>query len=78
MSDKGSFPLVSIFDANIIIPPVNIEFGEDFHSLEFVDEIGDEEKGVCVADSMFVDIVVVLTGVKTAILLFDEEEGGCL
>ena len=26
--DEGHFPLVSIFDTNIVIPPMNVEFGE--------------------------------------------------
>ena len=30
---------------------------------------------VCITDCMFVDIVVILTGAKTAILLFGKEEG---
>ena len=78
MSDKGGFSLVFIFNTDIIIPLVNIKFGEDFHSLEFVDEIGDEEKRVCVVNSVFVDIVIVLTGTKTTIFLFDKKEEGCL
>ena len=78
MSDKGGFPLVSIFNMDIIIPPANIEFGEDFCFLEFVNEIRDEEKGVCITDSVFIDIAVVLARAKTTILLFDKEEGGCL
>ena len=45
MSDKGSFPMVSILNVNVIISPANIEFGKDFHSLKFVNEVRDEGKG---------------------------------
>jgi len=30
MGDKGGFPLVSIFDANVIVAPSNIKLCEDF------------------------------------------------
>ena len=30
VGDKGSFPLVSILDMDIVVSPSYIEFGEDF------------------------------------------------
>ena len=74
MDDKGSFPLVSILNMDIIIPPANVKLSEDFCSLEFVNKIRDEGKGICITDSVFIDIVVVLTGTKTTVLLFGEGE----
>jgi len=41
MGDEGSFPLVSVFDADVVVAPLNIEFGEDFGISEFIDEVGD-------------------------------------
>jgi len=41
MGDEGSFPLVSIFDADIVVAPPNIELCEDFGIPEFIDEVGD-------------------------------------
>ena len=78
MSDKDGFPLVSILNADIIIFPTNIKFGEDFRSLEFVNKVRDEGKGIYITDCVFIDVAVVLTGAKTAVLLFDEEERRCL
>ena len=78
MSDKSSFLKMSIFDVDIVISPMNVKFSEDFCFLEFVNEIRDEGEGICIADCVFINIAVILTGVKTAILLFNEEEGGCL
>ena len=78
MGDKGSFPLMSIFDSDIIVFPLDVELGEDFHPLEFIDEVRNEGKRVCVTDSVFVDIAVVLTGLEATILLFDKKERGCL
>ena len=78
VGDEGGFPLVSILDMDIVISLVNVKFGEDFHSLEFINKVRDEGEGVCITDRMFVDIAVILTEAKTAILLFDNEEGECL
>jgi hypothetical protein len=35
-------------------------------------------EGVCVADSVGVEVSVVLAWAEVSILLWDEEEGGCL
>ena len=78
MGDEGSFPLMSVFDSDIIVSPSNVELDEDFRPLEFIDEVGNEEKRVCVTDSVFVDIAIVLTRSEATVLLFDEEERGCL
>jgi hypothetical protein len=39
MSDEGAFPLICIFDADIVIAPSNVEFGEDLSSFEFIDKV---------------------------------------
>jgi len=41
MSDKSGFPLVSVFDADIVVAPSDVEFGEDLCIPEFIDKIGD-------------------------------------
>ena len=78
MDDESGFPLMSILDSDIVVSPSDIKFGEDFHSLEFIDEVGDEWKEVCVMDCVFINIVVVLTGAEATILLFNKEERRCL
>ena len=75
VSDEGSLPLVSVFDSYIVVPPSDIELRKDLGIPQFVYEIGDEGKRVGVADSVFVDVAVVLAGAESSILLFDEEEG---
>ena len=75
MGDKGCLPLMAILDSHIVVSPTNVEFCEDSGISQFVDEIGDEGKGVGVTDSMFVDVAVILARAKSSILLFDEEEG---
>ena len=78
IGDKGSFPLMSIFDSDIIVSPLDVELGEDFRPLEFIDEVRNEGKRVCVTDSVFIDIAIVLTGLEATILFFDKEERECL
>ena len=74
IGDKGGFPLMPVLDSDIIIPPSNVEFGEDFHPLEFINEVRNEWEGVCVADSVFVNVAIVLARSKTTVFLLDEEE----
>ena len=62
MGDEHGLPLVSIFDMNIIITPLDIEFCEYFCPLEFVDKIRNEKKGIGVAGGMFIDVSIVLAG----------------
>ena len=78
MGEEGGFPLVPVLDSDIIVPPSNVEFGEDFCPLEFIDEVGNEWEGVCVANSVFINVAIVLARSKTTIFLLDEEERGCL
>jgi len=41
MSDEGGFPLMSVFDADVVVAPSDIKFCEDFGVSELVDEIRD-------------------------------------
>ena len=78
MHDEGGFPLVPVFDANVVISPVDIKLGEKFGVLELVDEVGDKWKWVGISGGMFVQVLIVLTRAETAIFLLNEEEWGCL
>jgi len=75
MGDEGGFPLVSVLDADIVVSPSYVELGEDLGVSKFIDEVGDEGKGIGITNGMFVEVAVVLAGAESAILLFDEEEG---
>ena len=78
MDNKDGFPLMSVLDLDIIVSPLDIKFGEDFRPLEFIDEIRNEWKGVCVTDSVFINVAVVLARAKAIIFLLDKKEGECL
>ena len=78
MGDEGRLPLVTVLDPYVVVPPANVKLGEHFGISEFVYEVGDEGKGVSIANGVFVDIAVVLAGTESTIFLFDKKEGGGL
>ena len=78
MCDESGLPLVTVFDADIVVPPADVKLGEQFGIFKFVDEVGNEGKWVGVAGGMFVQVSVILTGAEATILLFDKEKWECL
>ena len=78
VGDEGSLPLVALLDLDIVISPSYIELCKDLSFFKFVNKVGDQGKGVCISDSVAVEISVVLTGSETSIFLLDKEEEGCL
>ena len=75
MSDESGFLLVPVLDSDIVIFPTDIKFSEDLCPLEFIDEVGNEWKVVCIMDCVFINIVVVLTGVEATVLLLTKKKG---
>ena len=78
MRDEGGLPLVTIFDANIVVPPADVKLSEQFGAFEFVDEVGDEGEWVGITGGVFIKVSIILTGAETAVFLFNEKEWGCL
>ena len=76
--DEGHFPLVTIFDADIIVPPSNVKFSKVMSVFEFIHEVRDEGKGVGIAGGVFIEVSVVLAGAELTIFLLDKEERRCL
>ena len=74
VGNEGGFPLMPVFDSDIIVSLLDIKLGEEFLPLEFIDEVTDERERVCITDGMFIDITIVLTGSEVTIFLFNEEE----
>ena len=75
VGNEGGFPLVTILDPYVVVPPPNIELGKDLSVSQLIYEVRDEGKWVGVSDSVFVHIAIVLAGAESSILLFDKEEG---
>ncbi|KAG6875721.1 hypothetical protein C0993_007798, partial [Termitomyces sp. T159_Od127] len=71
---EGSLPLISFLNAHVVVAPSNIQFGEVLHSLEVIDELGDEGERVAILHRYGIKDPVVLDQPERAILLFDEED----
>ena len=78
VGDEGGFPLVAFLDSDIVISPSYIKLGEDLGIFKFVDEVGNQGEGVCISDSMTIEISVVLARSETSILFLNKEERGSL
>ena len=57
---EGGFVFITLTYLDIVIPPVNIEFGEDMCTPQVMYERGNEREGVLIAHHPFIDISVVL------------------
>ena len=78
MGDESGFPLMAIFNAAIVISPLDIKLSEESGILELVNGVRDKGKGIGIANSMFVQVAIVLTGTESFIFLFNEEKRRCL
>ena len=78
MGDKGGLPLVSILYSDIVVSPSYVKLGEDLGIFKFVDEVGNQGEGVCISDSMAVEVSVILARSEASILFLNEEERGSL
>ena len=62
MGDECSFPLMAIFDVDIVISPSYVKFGKNLCVFELIDEVGDQREGVGISNSVLIQISVVLVG----------------
>ena len=77
-SNESSFPLILFLNVDVVISPMNVEFGEQGGLLHVIDEFRDEGEWVSILDSVGIQVVVILTWMKGSILLWYKEERGCL
>jgi len=77
-SSESGLPLVSLLNLNIVVPPLDIEFGKIPGVFESIDKIGDMRKRVSILDHMRIYVVIILAGTEHSVLLRDKEEGGRL
>ena len=59
-SNEHDLPLISFLDPDIVVSPSDVHFREEFGTLQFVNEGGDEGKGVGIFNSMFIEGLIVL------------------
>ena len=63
-SDERSFPLVFFANANVVESPSDIKLGKDRGVLHIVDQFRNKGQGVHVADSVGVQVPIVLERMK--------------
>ena len=78
MHDEGHFPLVTIFDMDIVVSPMNVKLGEVVNIFQLVHEVRDERERIGITGGMFIEVVVILARAEFPVFLFDKEEGGGL
>ena len=59
-SDESSLPLIFLSDANVVISPTNVEFGEQGGFFHVVDEFRDQGERLGISDSVGVQVAIVL------------------
>ena len=78
VGNESSFPLVLFSNANVVISPINVEFGEQGGLLHVIDEFWDEGEWIGISDCVGVQVVVILAWAKSSVLLWYKEERGSL
>ena len=78
MDDESRFPLMAVFDVNVIIPLANIELSKVVSIFQLVHKVGDKGEWIGITGGVFIKVVVVLAGAEFSVLLLDKEERGCL
>ena len=65
-------------NANVVESPLDIELGKDHGVFHVVNQFMDEGQGVCVADGMGVQILIILARMEQNVSHCDKEEGSSL
>ena len=80
MGDEGGFPLVTFLNSDIVISPLLYPhcMSNLVKTLASFNEVGNQGEGVCISDSVAVEVLVILARSEAAVLLLDEEERGSL
>ena len=58
--DECCLPLIFLLNANVVIAPSNIKFSEQSRVLHVIDQLRDEGERIPVADSVGVEISIIL------------------
>ena len=76
--EEGSLPLIPFFDVDIVVPPLDVEFGEKGTPCQSINHLWDEGGDIAVPQHLLVQWSVVLDQVQFTVLLFDKEKVGCI
>jgi hypothetical protein len=71
---KGSLPLLTRSDPNVVVSCVKIELGVDVRTFELVNKVRNEGYGVLVLSGQTVEASIVDAHLQRTILLFCEDD----
>ncbi len=60
ISSECCLPLVTTFDAYIVVAPSKVEFGKVFGTSQFIHQLRDERKRVSILDCHLVELTIIL------------------
>ena len=60
--DESGLPLIFLLDANVVVSPTNVKFGEQGGFFHVVDEFRDQGERIGISDGVGVQVAVVLAG----------------
>jgi hypothetical protein len=73
---EGGLPFIPLLNADIVVAPADVEYGEDLGILEFFNNISNKRERVLVFDGEIIEFAVILNGVQLAVLFLNTEERG--
>ena len=73
-SDEHCFPLVFLPNANVVIAPSNIKFGEQCGVLHIIDQLRDEGKRISIANGVGIEISIVLARSQGSVFFGHKEK----
>ena len=71
---KSRFPFITLFDANVVKAPSDIQLSEVPRSRELVDQLINQRKWVTILHSDRVEHAIILHKAEFTILLLDKED----
>src|SRR5437660_1500967 len=57
--DEGSFPLVTTFDAHIVVTPTEVHLSVHVTPFELIDQLRDKRQRVIIADGAIIQILII-------------------
>ena len=60
--DERCFPLILLFDVNVVVTPTDVEFGEQGGLLHVINQFRDERERIAIANGVAIEIAIVLAG----------------
>ena len=75
VGSESGLPLVTFLDADVVVTPPHVKFGEEARVLSFGNQFLDQRQRILVFDCSFVKLSIILDWSERAVMLLDEEEG---